>query len=295
LEGEDIVRSIRFEAPATVDEAVALLSEAGGKARPLAGGTDLIVQMRARMVSPELIVDLKNIPELLEVREEGGGFRVGAAVPGAVLGENEAVVAMWPGIVEAFELIGSTQIQGRASLGGNLCNGSPAADSTPAMIAASVTCEIAGPNGRREARVEDIVTAPGQISLGNGEFIVSFFLPPRPPRTGDAYLRFIPRTEMDIAVVGVGVCVTLDEDGTCTAARVSLGAVAPRPLLVPEAADALIGTKLDDAAMENLAAAASAACNPIDDKRGTKTYRIKVAGVLARRTAGIAGERARSN
>ena len=289
------MRSIQFEAPATVDEAAKLLAQAGGKAKPLAGGTDLIVQMRSRMVSPELIVDLKNIPDLLDVKEEGGGFRVGAAVPGAVLGENEAVVAMWPGVVEAFELIGSTQIQGRASLGGNLCNGSPAADATPAMIVAGVTCEIAGPDGRREARVEDIVTAPGLTSLGNGEFIVSFFLPPRPPRTGDAYLRFIPRTEMDIAVVGAGVCVTLDDDGNCTAARVSLGAVAPTPLLVREAADALIGTKLDDDAMANLAAAASAACNPIDDKRGTKTYRIKVAGVLARRAAGIASERARSN
>ena len=163
------------------------------------------------------------------------------------------------------------------------------------MIAAGVTCEIAGPNGRREAPVEDIVTAPGQTSLGNGEFVVGFFLPPRPARTGDAYLRFIPRTEMDIAVVGAGVCVTLDEGGTCTAARVSLGAVAPTPLLVSEAADALVGTKLDDEAMANLAAAASAACNPIDDKRGTITYRIKVAGVLARRAAGIASERARSN
>jgi len=293
--GEDIVRSNQYEAPATVDEAVALLAEAGDTARPLAGGTDLIVQMRAAMVSPEVIVDLKCIPELVEVKEEGGGFRVGAAVPGAVLGENEAVVAMWPGVVEAFELIGSTQIQGRASLGGNLCNASPAADSTPAMIAAGVTCEIAGPGGRREAPVEDIVTAPGRTSLGQGEFVVSFFLPPRPPRTGDAYLRFIPRTEMDIAVVGAGVCVTLDEDGTCTAARVGLGAVAPTPLLVAEAGEALVGTPLDDEAMGKLAAAASAACNPIDDKRGTKIYRIKVAGVLARRAAGIASERARSN
>ena len=289
------MRSIQYEAPSTVDEAVALLAEAGDKARPLAGGTDLIVQMRSRMISPEVIVDVKNIPELLEVSRKDGGFRVGAAVPGAVLGENEAVAAMWPGVVEAFELIGSTQIQGRASLGGNLCNASPAADSTPAMIAAGVRCEIAGPNGRREAAVEDVVTAPGRTSLGNGELVVSFFLPPRPARTGDAYLRFIPRTEMDIAVVGAGVCVTLDERGVCTDARVGLGAVAPRPLLVPEAADALIGARLDDGAMANLAAAASAACDPIDDKRGTKTYRIKVAGVLARRAAGIAGERARSN
>ena len=289
------MRSIRYEAPDTVEAAAALLAEADGTAKPLAGGTDFIVQLRSKMISPEVVVDLKHIPELLAVREEGGGFRVGAAVPGAVLAENAAVAAMWPGVLEAFELIGSTQIQGRASLGGNLCNASPAADTTPAMIAAGVTCEIAGPGGRREAKVEDVVTAPGQTSLGRGELVVSFFLPPRPPRTGDAYLRFIPRTEMDIAVVGAGVCVSLDEGGACTAARVALGAVAPRPLLVPEAADALIDTRLDDDAMANLAAAASAACDPIDDKRGTKTYRIKVAGVLARRAAGIAGERARSN
>ena len=289
------MRSIRYEAPDTVEAAAALLAEADGTAKPLAGGTDFIVQLRSKMISPEVVVDLKHIPELLAVREEGGGFRVGAAVPGAVLAENAAVAAMWPGVLEAFELIGSTQIQGRASLGGNLCNASPAADTTPAMIAAGVTCEIAGPGGRREAKVEDVVTAPGQTSLGKGELVVSFFLPPRPPRTGDAYLRFIPRTEMDIAVVGAGVCVSLDGGGTCTGARVGLGAVAPRPLLVQEAADALVGTRLDDEAMANLAAAASAACDPIDDKRGTKTYRIKVAGVLARRAAGIAGERARSN
>ena len=290
------MRSIRYEAPSTVEAAVALLADADGKAMPLAGGTDLIVQMRSRMISPKIVVDLKHIPELLAVEERDGGFRVGAAVPGAVLAENDAVAAMWPGVLEAFELIGSTQIQGRASLGGNLCNASPAADTTPAMIAAGVTCEIAGPNGRRSGvPVEDVVTAPGQTSLGDGELVVSFSLPPRPARTGDAYLRFIPRTEMDIAVVGAGVCVTLDGDGVCTAARVGLGAVAPRPLLVGPAADALVGTRLDDDAMANLAAAASAACDPIDDKRGTKIYRTKVAGVLARRAAGIASERARSN
>jgi len=293
LEGEDIVRSIRYEAPDTVEGAVALLAEAGDKAQPLAGGTDLIVQMRARMVSPEVIVDVKGIPELLAIREEDGGFRVGAAVPGAVLGEHEAVVAMWPGVVEAFELIGSTQIQGRASLGGNLCNGSPAADSTPAMIAAGVTCEIAGPGGRREAPVEDIVTAPGQTSLGNGEFVVSFFLPPRPARTGDAYLRFIPRTEMDIAVVGAGVNLSRDESGRCTAARVALGAVAPTVILAEEAGAALVGTECDDSAMEAMAAAVRAACRPIDDKRGTAEYRTKVAGVLATRAARIAATRAR--
>ncbi|MFT6583319.1 MAG: carbon-monoxide dehydrogenase medium subunit [Alphaproteobacteria bacterium] len=163
------------------------------------------------------------------------------------------------------------------------------------MIAAGMTCTIAGPNGRREAPVESIAIAPGKTSLAKGEIIVSFFLPGQNAKGGDAYLRFIPRTEMDIAVVGVGVNLTLGDDGVCTAARVSLGAVAPTALIVDDAAKALIGTKGDDAAMEKLAAAASAACNPIDDKRGTIEFRTKVAGVMARRTAAIALERARSN
>ncbi|MGR8920413.1 MAG: FAD binding domain-containing protein, partial [Gammaproteobacteria bacterium] len=197
-----------------------------------------------------------------------------------------------PGVVEGLELIGSTQIQGRCTLGGNLCNGSPAADSVPGMIAAGATCKIAGPKGTRTAKVEDIVTGPGKTSLKKGEFVVSFFLPKRAPRSGDAYLRFIPRTEMDIAVVGAGVSLTLDKQGVCTDARVALGAVAPKPLLVKAAGKALVGTTVDDAALAALAAAASAAAKPINDKRGTVEYRTKVAGVLARRAAVIARDRA---
>jgi carbon-monoxide dehydrogenase medium subunit len=178
---------------------------------------------------------------------------------------------------------------------GNMCNASPAADSVPAMIAAGAIVRIIGPGGHRELPVEEMCIAPGQTALEKGEIVASVFLPARPPRTGDAYLRFIPRTEMDIAVVGAGVCLSLDESGTCTAARLGLGAVAARPLLVTEAADALIGTKIDAAALERLAEAASAACRPIDDKRGTKEYRIKVAGVLARRAAETALARAREN
>ena len=287
--------SLRFEAPETVDAAVRLLAGADGDARPLAGGTDLLVQLRTDFVRPGLIVDLKRIPALMEVTADGNDIRVGAAVSGAALGKNEAVKAAWPGVVEALELIGSTQIQGRASLGGNLCNGSPAADSVPALIAAGAACEIAGPGGSRSVPVEDVVTGPGQLSLAPGEIVVSFLMPKPPPRSGDAYLRFIPRTEMDIAVVGAGVALTLDEAGVCTHARLGLGAVAPRPLLVDDGAKALIGTTVDDDALAALSAAASAACNPIDDKRGTIEYRVKVAGVLARRAALIALERARSN
>jgi carbon-monoxide dehydrogenase medium subunit len=283
---------LKYESPSSLDAAVALLAGAGGAGRVLAGGTDLLVQMRADMVAPDLIVDIKRIPETRRIDKENGGFRIGAAVAGSELGENADLKAAWPGVVEAAELIGSTQIQGRASMGGNLCNGSPAADSVPALVAADATVDIIGPNGRRTAAVADIPAGPGKTTLAPGEIVVSFFLPERPAHASDAYLRFIPRTEMDIAVVGAGVNLTLDEGGTCTAARVALGAVAPTVLLVPEAADALIGTKVDVAALEKLAAAASAACKPIDDKRGTREYRIKVAGVMARRAAEIARQRA---
>ncbi len=283
---------MRYEAPETIDGAVALLAAASGEARLLAGGTDLLVQLRSELIEPELVVDLKRIAELTSIVAEDGGFRIGAAVTGAELGEHAALKAAWPGVVEAVELIGSTQIQGRASIGGNLCNASPAADAVPALIAAAATVTIAGPGGRREVPAEEIGTAPGETSLEKGEIVVSIFLPPRPPRSGDAYLRFIPRTEMDIAVVGAGISLSLDEGGTCSAARVALGAVAERALLVPEAAETLIGTALDAAALLRLGEAASAACRPIDDKRGTKAYRVKVAGVLARRAAAIALERA---
>jgi carbon-monoxide dehydrogenase medium subunit len=286
---------LRYEAPGTVEAAVALLASAGGVAKVLAGGTDLIIQMRSDMVEPELIVNVKKIDEMQTVSAENGGFRVGAAVSGMELVENEAFAAAWPGVIDGVKLIGSIQIKGRASVGGNVCNGSPAADSTPALIAAGAIASVAGPKGRREVAVEDIVIAPGKTSIAKDEIVVSFFLPKRPPHSGDAYLRFTPRTEMDIAVVGVGINLTLDADGTCAGARVSLGAVAPTPLLVAEAANALIGTKLDDTALASLAAAASAACRPIDDKRGTVEYRTKVAGVLARRAAIIALEQARQN
>lgn len=286
---------MRYESPTSVEDAVALLANGGEDVRVLAGGTDLLVQLRAGVVTPDLVVDIKNIHETREIATENGGYRVGAAVSGAELGEHEALKAAWPGVVEAVELIGSTQIQGRASMGGNLCNASPAADSVPALIAAGAICRVAGPGGVREVPVEEICTGPGRTSLAKGEFVVSFRLPGRGPRSGDAYLRFIPRTEMDIAVVGAGVSLSLDASGNCTAARVALGAVAPTALLVPEAAAALEGTALGDADIESMAAAASAACLPVDDKRGTIEYRTKVAGVLARRACRIAMERARSH
>src|SRR6516165_2956579 len=195
---------MRYEAPSSLEKAVALLAQAPGEARVLAGGTDLLVQMKTDLVEPELLVDVKGIGELRQIKEEAGGFRIGAAVSGAELKEHPRLQLVWPGVVEAANLIGSTQIQGRATMGGNLCNGSPAADSVPALIAAAAKASIVGPKGRRESPVEDVMIAPRKLSLAKGEIIASFLLPPRPAHTSDAYLRFIPRTEMDIAVVGRG-------------------------------------------------------------------------------------------
>jgi len=286
---------MRYEAPETLDTAVALLAGARGDARVLAGGTDLLVQMRSDILDPDLIVDIKRIPETRSVAEEGGGWRIGAAVTGAELGEHARLGKVWPGVVEAANLIGSTQIQGRATLGGNLCNGSPAADSVPALIAAGAVATVVGPRGRRDVPVEDVMIAPRKLSLDKGELVVSFWLPPRAKGSGDAYLRFIPRTEMDIAVVGAGVNLTVDGAGTISAARVSLGAVAEKVLLVPAAAQAIIGTSLDRPAQARLEAAARGACRPIDDRRGTVEFRIEVAGVLARRAALVALTRARTS
>jgi carbon-monoxide dehydrogenase medium subunit len=286
---------LSYVAPDSVDAAVALLTKAGDGARVMAGGTDVLVLLHGEIIAPELIVDIKNIPEMRAIAAEDGGWRVGAAVPGMELMDHEGFSSDWPGVIEGVALIGSVQIKGRASMGGNLCNASPAADSVPPLIAAGAVCNIAGPNGTRAAPVEDIVTGPGQTSLATGEIVVSFSFPARAPHSGDCYLRLTPRTEMDIAVVGVAANLTLDGSGICTAARISLGAVAPTPLLVADAAAALIGSKVDAAALADVAGAASAACNPIDDKRGTIEYRVKTAAVMARRAVETALHRAQAN
>jgi carbon-monoxide dehydrogenase medium subunit len=285
------MNDISYLAPKTLAEAVGAMTAANGTGRILAGGTDLLVQMRAGMVNPGVVIDVKKIAEMTTIDEKAGAFHVGAAVSAAVMGEHAALKKAWPGIVEAVNLIGSKQIQGRASAGGNLCNASPAADSVPALVAAGAIVTIQGPKGRREVPVEQIHAGPGRTTLQPGEIVVSFTLPARPPGSGDAYLRLIPRTEMDIAVVGCGVSLTM-KDGTCTAARVSLGAVAPTVLLVDAAGKALAGSKLDDKALEAAAAACRAACKPIDDKRGTIAYRTKIAGVLLKRATTIAHQRA---
>lgn len=282
---------MKYQAPTTTKAAAALLAAEKGHALVLAGGTDLLVRMKAGMLEPDLLVDVKNVAKMREIDNSSSGFKIGAAVPGIEIGDHKALNRAWPGIVEAAQLIGSDQVQGRCTIVGNLCNASPAADTVPALIAAGAKANVVGAQKRRSIAVEKVVTGPGKTCLTKGEVIESISLPKRERNSGDAYLRFTPRTEMDIAVVGAAVNLTLSR-GKVKTARVSLGAVAPTAVLVPAAAKAIIGSKLDDDALDKLAAACSAACNPIDDKRGTIEYRTKVAGVLARRAALIAYKRA---
>ena len=284
---------MRYESPKNTREAVALMAAAKGNAYLLAGGTDLLVRIRGEFIEPDLVVDIKRIPGFQKITRKASGFNIGAGVPCAQLGRNKTLVRAWPGVVEAAQLIGSDQVQSRCTIAGNLCNASPAADSVPALVAAKAKAVIVGPGGTRRTAVENIVTGPGKTSLGKGEIVKAIVLPNRPAKSGDAYLRFIPRSEMDIAVCSAGVSLTLGAGNVVKQARVALGAVAPTVVLVPKAARAIVGTRLDGAALMKLAAACEAACSPIDDKRGTVEYRTEVAGVLARRAATIAYERAR--
>ena len=292
------MQSFAYAAPETVEQVIAVLqehSQAGDPVQILAGGTDLLVQIRSVDSSARTIVDVKRLPETNRLEIGTSEIYVGAAIPGAALTANAELKARLPGLVESIDLIGSAQIQGRASLGGNLCNASPAGDTIPALFVNAGQCHIAGPDGTRELPVEEFVTGVGTNALDEGELLLGISFPTPATGTADAYLRFIPRTEMDIAVAGAGISVTLDENGTCTAARVAIGAVAPTALLVATAADALMGTPLDDEALAAAGAACTAASSPISDKRGTADYRRKVVAVLCKRAAAIAAERARGS
>jgi carbon-monoxide dehydrogenase medium subunit len=282
---------MEYRSPGTLDEAVSLLAGKPG-ARVLAGGTDLLVQMKSGRSDPPLLVDVKRIEGLCDVDLSDDGLLIGAAAPAQSITERADIAAIYPGLVEAVDLIGSTQIQGRCSLGGNLCNASPAADTVPALIACGALCNIVGPAGERTIAVDGFNTGPGSNGLAAGELLVSLFVPRPAPGSADAYLRFIPRTEMDIAVVGAGVSVSLDGEGRCTGARVAIGAVAPTALLVPEAAAAVIGSSLEAQALVAAGLAASEAASPITDKRGTAVYRRKVVAVLVRRALAAARDRA---
>ena len=283
--------SVVYEAPDTIEAAVSLLADAKTPAMVLAGGTDLIIQTNASKDLERLFVDIKKIAGMSAASLTELGLELGPSMSCAEFTARDDIKAVFPGLVEAAYLIGSTQVQGRASVGGNLCNSSPAADTIPPLIANAAVCVIAHPNGERIVAVEDFVTGVGRNCLEKGELLKSIKVPQPAANTSDAYLRFIPRSEMDIAVAGAGVSVTLDDQGTCKAARVAIGAVAPTVLLVPDASTALVGSKLDDDALEAAAAAVTAAASPINDRRGTIEFRQHVVGVLVKRATRIAADR----
>lgn len=279
----------------SVDEVVSLLSQNGDQARVLSGGTDLLVALREGRRQAKVVIDVKGLPETSQVEYSAeGGLKFGASVPCHRLYNDKEIAAAYPGLMDSAHLIGGVQIQGRASIGGNLCNASPAADSIPTLIAQSAICVIAGPNGTRELPVEDFCVAPGRTALENGEFLVSLKLPPVKAGSGAAYLRFIPRNEMDIAVVGAGAYVELDESrDNFVAARVSLGAVAPKPLFIAAAGDSLVGKPVTAANIEAAAKIAQDAATPISDMRGTAEYRKHLSAVMSRRAIENAVARAR--
>lgn len=289
------MKDFAYVAPSTLREAVNLLAEKGRRARAMAGGTDLLVQLRNKRFDLDCVVDVKNVPELDELSfGPRRGLRIGAAVSCWRIYSDPQILERYPGLVDSVAIIGGIQIQGRASLGGNLCNSSPSADGIPSLIIHSAVAEIAGPNGRRKVPVEEFCTGPGQNVLQPGELLVAVQLPPPRKNAGAHYLRFIPRHEMDIAVVGAGAYVELaDRRRIFRSARISLGAVAPTPLFVREAGELLVGREVDEAAIEEAAAAAAAAARPISDMRGPADYRRHLAGVLTRRALRGAVARAR--
>jgi CO/xanthine dehydrogenase FAD-binding subunit len=291
------LHAINYESPRTIADAVALLAAHGDKARPLSGGTDLVIQLRAGVRRPEYVVDIKHIPEMTRISfSMQHGLHLGAAVSCIEIHENADMRRYYPGLTEAAHLIGSLQIQSRATVGGNLCNGSPAGDSTPALIALGAKARIVGPKGERIVPVDTFITGPARTALQPGELLIELLIDSPARHSSDAYLRFIPRNEMDIAVVGVGASVTLDlDDDRVTDARIALGAVGPTPILATAAASAIIGKKLDEAALDNAARLATSVATPIDDMRGTAEFRRHIVGVLTRRALTIAAERARSN
>jgi CO/xanthine dehydrogenase FAD-binding subunit len=285
-----------YEAPTTLKEAADLLARANGKARILAGGTDIIVQLREGLREADLVVDVKKIPELMELSYSvAKGLRLGASVPCYRLYEHAEIAKAYPALVDAARIVGGWQIQSRASVGGNLCNSSPAADTIPALIALGATCAIAGPKGQREVKVEDFCTGPGKNVLQAGELLVTLSFPPQAAKSGSAYERFIPRNEMDIAVAGAGSWIQLSSDGeTIERARIGLCAVAPTPKFASEAAQWLAGKPATEESFVQAGEMAKKVASPITDMRGTAEYRVHLVGVLVKRTLAKATERARS-
>jgi len=286
------VTAFDYAAPRSLGEAVKLLSS-HPKALLLAGGTDLLVQLRAGRKSADLVIDIKHIPELNEIRySNGDGLTLGAAAPCYRIYQDPGVRRAYPALAEVAALIGGIQIQGRASIGGNLCNAAPSADAVPLLIALKAACRIIGANGERTIPVENFCSGPGRNTLAPGELLVSLQIPPAAPRSGSQYLRFIPRNEMDIAVAGAGVAVSL-ENGVFREARIALSSVAPTPLYVREAGEWLAGKPANTESIRAAAEMAKAAAKPITDMRGTADYRRHLCAVLTTRALEAALRQAR--
>lgn len=283
-----------YQAPATLAEATSLLNHANGSARVLAGGTDILVQLREHLRDASLVIDIKRIPELMECRySAAAGLHLGAAVPCYQIYENAELKQAYAALADAAKIIGGWQIQSRASIGGNLCNSSPAGDSLPALIALDATAVIAGPNGMREVAVASFCTGPGKNVLQRGELLVALRLAPRAAKSGSAYERFIPRNEMDIAVVGAASVVNLAPAGdVIQSARIALGAVAPTPKFAEEASAWLAGKPATAETFAQAGELAKKVATPISDMRGTAEFRTHLVGVLVKRTLAKAVERA---
>ena len=288
------MRDFEYEAPTTLADALQVLGANNGKAKPLAGGTDLIDHVRTGRLEPDVIVDVKKIAELNVIELNGDGLRLGAAVPCYQVYDNAEIAQQYSALADSTKIIGGIQIQSRASIGGNICNSGPAADSTPSVIALGGVCVIAGPNGTREVAAESFCTGPGQNVLEQGELLVEMKFPARAANSGSHYRRFIPRNEMDIAVVGVGAAVELDDSGqNFVSARIALGAVGPTPIFATAAGEALAGQPVNDDTISKAADAAKEVASPITDMRGTAEYRIHLTGVLTERVVKAAVARAR--
>lgn len=284
------MRDFEYESPTSLADALQLLQRPG--TRPLAGGTDLIDHLRTERVVADCVIDVKHIPELNVIAERGDAIHLGAATPCRVIQRNSLIQEQAQAIHDVCCLIGGVQIQSRASIGGNVCSSGAAADSTPALIAINAACEIAGPHGTRTVTAEDFCTGPNTNVLESGELLVGFRIPKPAPRTGSHYQRFIPRYEMDIAVVGVGAKVTLDESGQISEARIGLGAVAPSPFLAAELGEYLQGKTPSDKLFEEAGERARQLIHPINDHRGTAEFRTHVTGVLVKRVLTEAVRRA---
>lgn len=280
-----------YAAPSTVKEAVEILTKHGEKARPMAGGTDLLVQIRGGKFDLDMVVDIKKIPELTKVTNNNEELVIGSAVPCYQLYDDDEISKNYPGLIDAATLIGGIQIQSRSGFGGNLCNATPSADGIGPLIVYSAVANIQGESGTRSIPVEEFCTGPGRNALGKGEMLVSLSVPNKGKNFGAAYERFIPRNEMDIAVAAVASSILVGEDGKITEARIALASVGPTPIFAKKASDFLIGKEANEASFKEAAAIARSECSPIEDMRGTIEQRQHLVEVITLRTLNKSLER----